>query len=164
MGVLTNMLGIVPGETPPKVTSIFPAAAASKIHSGILPTIQADKIILGNGEICHFVDVGVACTEKIRRQSNHVGGSYRIAKGFTAHLGQTQSVPISEPHYTKGILYITNQRIIFVAHENGFDKRLKSLTAVTPYLDGMALQFGSKSHLILLPDSYTAKLALDMLV
>lgn len=164
MGLLSNILGIVPGETSPQVTSIFPPAAALRIQSGNLPRIQADKIILGSGEICHFVDVGVAYTTKTRRQSNHMGGSYHIAKGFTAHFGQTQSVPISEPHYTKGVLYITNQRIIFVAQENGFDKKLKTLTAITPYLDGIAFQFGAKSHIILLPDAYTATLALDLLI
>lgn len=164
MGILAKMLGVVPEEQPPQLISIFPAAAASRIHSGSLPTIQADKIILGSGEVCHFVDVGAAYTEKTRRQSVHVGGSYHIMKGYTAHLGQSQSVPVSEPHFTKGVLYITNQRVIFVAHEHGFDKKLKALTAVTPYSDGIALQFGSKSHMILLPDSLTAKLALDMLV
>ena len=35
----------------------------------------------------------------------------------------------------RGILYVTNQRIVFQASEKGFDKTYRYLTAVTPYVD-----------------------------
>lgn len=145
------MLGYVPPEQPPQLTSIYPTVAVNKVNSGKLPTIVADKIILQNGEVCHFVDVAAVVTEKKRRMTTHMGGSYHIFKGYTAHLGQSQSIPVSEPHYTRGILYVTNQRIIFVARENGFDKKIKALTALTSYSDGVSLQFGGKTYAVMLP-------------
>lgn len=45
-----------------------------------------------------------------------------------------------------GILYITNQRIVFQATEWGFDKTYRYLTAITPYSNACELQFGNKSY------------------
>lgn len=38
------------------------------------------------------------------------------------------------------------------------------LTAITPYSDGLTLQFGSKSYNLLLPDSETANNAINLLI
>jgi len=164
MGILSSLFGIIPPEQPPVLNTIFPTAAAQKIRNGVLPTIQADKIILSAGEVCHFVDVGAALTGKKKYRRVHSGGSYHMWKGYTAHLGHSESVPISEPEYTKGIFYITNERVIFVAKNHGFDKKIKNLTAITPYTDAIGLQFGSKTYNLLLPDGETPKLVLDMLI
>ena len=164
MGVLAKLFGVVPQEEIPQLVSIFPDAAKNKVKSGKLPTIIADRIILSNGEICHFVDVSAAITEKKRRQTVHAGGSYHLFKGYTAHLGQSQSVAVPESHFTKGVLYITNQRIIFTARENCFDKKIKALTAMTPYTDGISLQFGSKTYTLLLPDGTVAYEIINMLI
>ena len=164
MGFLSTLFGIIPPEQPPELNTIFPSAAAQKIRNGSLPTIQPDKIILSAGEVCHFVDVGAALTEKKRYRSTRTGGSYHMWKGYTAHIGHSDTVPISEPEYTKGIFYITNQRVIFVASKNGFDKKINKITAVTPYSDAIGLQFGSKTYTILLPDGETAKLTMDLLL
>lgn len=164
MGILSTLFGIIPPEQPPELNTIFPAAAVQKIRSGSLPIIQADKIILSAGEVCHFVDMGAALTEKKKYRRVHSGGSYHMWKGYTAHLGHSESVPISQPEYTKGVFYITNKRVIFVAAKNGFDKKLDKITAVTPYTDAIGLQFGSKTYNILLPDSETAKLTMDLLL
>ena len=164
MGFLSALLGIIPPEKPPQLDTIFPFGAVQKVRSGSLPTIQTDKIILSAGEVCHYVDVGAALTEKKRYHRVHSGGSYHMWKGYTAHLGHSESVPITEPEYTKGVFYITNLRVIFVAKNHGFDKRIKNLTAVSPYTDAIGLQFGSKTYNVLLPDGETAKMVLDMLI
>lgn len=164
MGFLANLLGYIPPEQPPVLVSFFPSAAADMILHGKLLTIQTDKLILASGEVCHFVDIAAAITEKQRRQSIHAGSSYRIGKGFTMHSGRSESVPVSEPTYTKGVLYITNQRIVFTASKNGFDKRLKALTAVTPYSNGVALQYGSKTYTLLSPNGEIIKRTLDLLL
>ena len=52
----------------------------------------------------------------------------------------------------QGILYVTNQRIVFQASEWGFDKMYRYLTAVTPYVDGCEIQFGNKSYNIIVAD------------
>lgn len=164
MDILTRFFGFIPPEKPPILVSIFPQAAAQRIRSGKLPVIQADKIVLGKNEICHFVDVAALFTTKKRYRSSRHGGSYRITKGFTFHLGNSDTVALDEPEYTKGILYITNNRIIFVASRYGFDQRLNKLTAITPYSDGLTLQFGSKSYNLLLPDSEMANNAINLLI
>lgn len=40
---------------------------------------------------------------------------------------------------------VTNERIIFVAPEHGFEKKVKNLTAVIPDTDAVVLQFGSQT-------------------
>ena len=52
----------------------------------------------------------------------------------------------------KGLLYVTNKRIIFVSDKNAFDKKLKSLTAITPYSNAVQLQFSGKTYTVLVPD------------
>lgn len=164
MDILSKFFGFIPPERPPTLISIFPQAAAQRIRSGRLPIIQADKIILGKNEVCHFVDVAALFTTKKRYRSSRHGGSYRITKGFTFHLGNSDTVALDEPEYTKGILYITNTRIIFVANRYGFDQRLNKLTAITPYSDALSLQFGGKSYNLLLPDPSTANMAINLLI
>lgn len=164
MDIISKVMGIVPPEKPPILVSIFPQAAAQRIQMGKLPVIQADKLILENGEICHFVDVSALLTIKRRYRTSRAGGSYRISKGFTFHLGNSETVPLIEPEYTKGILYITNQRIIFVANRYGFCHKLKKLTAITPYSDALSLQFGGKSYALLLPAPSIANQAINLLI
>ena len=52
----------------------------------------------------------------------------------------------------KGILYITNQRIIFQAKEQGFDKAYRYLTAIQPYSNACEMQFGNKTYCMIVPD------------
>lgn len=164
MGIISNLLGYVTPEQPPQLKSIYPIAATNKVMSGMLPIISADKIILLPNETCHFVDVATIVTKKTRRKTFHTGGSYRVFKGYTAHLGQSQSVPIEESHYTNGILYVTNQRVIFVARENGFDKKIKTITAITPYNNAISLQFSGKSQTLLIPSAIALNAVLNMLL
>lgn len=164
MSILTTLFGIVPPEKPPELSSIYPNQAAQYVQKGKLPTIQVDKLILNQGEVCHFVDVAAAITEKKRYKSVRSGGSYRIFKGYTAHLGRSESVPVAESEYTKGIFFITNQRIVFVANKNGFEQKISKLTAITPYSDGIGLQFNGKSYMLLLPNGENAKLVLDLII
>lgn len=163
MGVLSRLLGIVPEEDPPCLKSIFPQQASRNIENGVLPVIRVDKLVLGQKEVCHYVEVAVTIKEKHRYQTVRGGGSFHFS-GYSIHHGRSESVPVAEPEYTKGILYITNCRIIFVSKKHGFEKRLGALTAVTPYENGVGLQFGGTSHLLLLPDGRLAKMVLDLII
>ena len=148
----------------PQIQSIYPQGAILKLQSGVLPTIQADKLILSAGEKCHFVDRAIIVTERKCRHSKRNGGSFRIFSGAYYHTGETVSVPFTEPEYTNGIFYITNKRIVFVAQKNGFDKDIKKLTAITPYSDGIELQCGDKTYRLLVPDGDVPKHVLDLIV
>ena len=59
-------------------------------------------------------------------------------------------------------LPITNQRVIFVSPENGFEKNLRMLTAIIPYSDAITLQFGSHTITLILPDSQLMAMVLKM--
>lgn len=76
-------------------------------------------------------------------------------KGVTYRIGASRGIPVKKrvQEYTNGLLYITNQRIIFVAREKGFEKKVKDLTATIPYSDAVGLQFGGKTYCLLLPQS-----------
>ena len=52
----------------------------------------------------------------------------------------------------KGILYITNKRIIFVDDESGFDKKVSDIIALTPYANCVELQFKNGTYKIFVPD------------
>ena len=149
MGLFSYIFGKEPPIQPPVLVSILPPQAAQRIYAGMLPNLQADKLILNSGETCHFVDVAAIITEKKHYESRHDGASFRVFKGFTYHTGDTKSVPVVEPEYTKGILYFTGRRIVFVARKFGFDQKISKLTAVTPYTNGMELQFGNKTFTLL---------------
>lgn len=164
MSLITLLTGYVPPETPPVLMSILPSAARTKLTVGQLPILQSNKLILQANEVCHFVDMGAVITQRKRTMGTNSGTSYRIVKGVYGHYGRRQSVPIEENVYTKGIFYITNKRAAFVAQKNGFDCKLANLTAVTPYTNAIMLQFGSKTHTVLLPDGISAYNALSLLI
>lgn len=77
-----------------------------------------------------------------------------IFKGDRVYFGGGTSSPIEEivTEQFKGILYVTNHRVIFVNKNNGFDKTFKNLSAVTPYSNAIELQFGSTTYSLLVPD------------
>lgn len=165
MGILSKIFGTGGFENDPipQLQTILPPAVMQKIQTGQLPVLQSDKLILKRGEICHFVDISAVITDRRHYQSCRRGSSVRIAKGWTVHTGGTTSVPITTAEVTRGIFYITNQRIVFVAKRHGFSQKLSALTAVTPYSNGLDLQFGSKTYHIVLPDGGIAKTVIDLL-
>ena len=69
-----------------------------------------------------------------------------LLKGNRWNVGVAKPIEHGELVQHRGILYVTNQRIVFQATEKGFDKTYKYLTAVTPYVDACELQFGSKTY------------------
>lgn len=150
----------------PLLQRILPSQAVSKIYSGQLPDIQADKLVLKQGEKCRYVEMGAIVTQKKFTRRWNSGSSRRIYKGHTHYFGMGESLPAYDLEFTKGYLYFTDKRIVFVASKNGFERKLDKISAITDYSDGISLQFGDKSYTILLPDGNgnVAKAALDLLV
>lgn len=119
-----------------------------------LPEVPAKGLILKPGEICHLViPVQSAKSKQITAGyfGKRSGVSIRIAKGVTIHSGGSKGTPVHKTVLEKwpGTLYVTNQRIILNSSHYGFNKRITSLDSYEPYKDGINLQFGSFSHLIL---------------
>lgn len=152
--VLNNFRNVIPTN---KITSIMPPAAINNIYSGNLVQINTDTVLLSNAETCYFIDRAILVTQKnivTRYTGGSSGWSFRLARGINYRTGRRRGVPVREDvkEFTKGILYITNHRIIFAAQKNGFEKNINLLSVITPYRDAVILQFGDTSHTLLLPD------------
>lgn len=141
----------------PKVNTILPDAAEQEIRNGRLPRLNTDTIFTQKGEHIHYIDKAILLKDKTKKhyQSRHTGVSMPgLFKGDRVHFGGGTAEPIEEiiTEQFKGILYVTNRRVIFVSKVNGFDKPYKSLSAVTPYSNGIELQYGSTTYSLLVPD------------
>lgn len=164
--MLASLFGIHLNEDPPQLQSLVPQRISNEIMTGTLPTFRPSTIMLWNNETCHFMDKAALVVQKTEKvyKSRRNGGSYRMTKNFTIHSGGSTTRPVEQHWYEfkEGIIFVTNERIIFVASENGFEKKIKNLTAVIPYSDAIALQFGSLTITIMLPQSQLMVMVLKM--
>lgn len=134
-------------KLPPKIISILPAAAKNEIYAGRLPILNTDSLFLKKGEKIHYIDKAINLEIKTVKQYRHVGHSTPgLLKGNRWNVGVAKLIEHNELVQHRGILYVTNQRIIFQSSEKGFDKTYRYLTAITPYTDACELQFGSKTY------------------
>ena len=122
-------------------------------ESGRLPILNTDQLFLKRGEKIHFIDKAVNLEEKTVKQYRHYGhSSPGLFKGTRWSSGQGKTIEHTELVQHRGILYITNQRIVFQAKEWGFDKTYRYLTAITPYSNACEMQFGNKSYCLVVAD------------
>lgn len=150
MGFLDNLFGF---NQIPTVTTILPDAAKQEIMAGRLPILNTDKVFLKRGEKIHYLDKAINLEEKTVKQYRHVGHSGPgLLEGNRYNVGQAKPIEHKELVQHKGILYVTNQRIIFQAKEWGFDKTYRYLTAIQPYSNACDMQFGNKSYQMIVPD------------
>ncbi len=152
----------------PQVPSILPDVAKNEILNGRLPHITVDKLFVNRGEICHYADKAILVVEKKRRvvHSHHMGRSMPgLLKGNRWNTGMSTSYVDedieSEEH--RGILYITNKRIIFSSDSVGFDKQYRYLSSVRPYSNAIELQYGSNIYSLFIPDGNIAYSVIQML-
>lgn len=115
-----------------------------------LPVVQSN-VILASGEVCHYCAPAAFVKTKnvVVGYSGGSGGStIRVAKGVSFRVGSQKASPVRGDVQEKspGILSITNRRIVFSGNKGAFDKQISNLTAITPYYDGIAFQFGSLQY------------------
>ncbi len=161
MGLLDGLFG---NKQMPVVTSILPDAAKQEIMAGRLPILNPDTLFPKKGEKIHFIDKAMNMDVKTTKTYQHIGFSTPgLFKGNRINYGRGRPIEHQENVYHAGILYITSQRIIFQAKDNGFDKAYKYLTACVPYSNGIELQFGNKSYTLLLADGNIAYYTLQLI-
>ena len=103
----------------PTVQSILPDAAVQEVMRGRLPILNTNKIFLKGGERCHYIDKAIyeKKTVKKRYVRRTHGTSYRgiIFKDVRHNFGGGTTDVVDNVQYEtfRGILYITNRRIIF---------------------------------------------------
>lgn len=115
--------------------------------------IEESNLVLSRGEICHYCRPATLVKTKnvvVGYSGRRVGTSVRVAKGMSIRLGGGVTEPIRENvvERTDGYLSITNQRIVFSSISGAFDNKIASLSSLTPYTDGIALQFGDKHYVL----------------
>lgn len=133
--------------------SILPLAAKNEIMASRLPQLNTEKIFLKKGEVCSYIDKAILNVRVKKRISRHVGHSAPgLFKGTRFHTGVTKPIEYEELKQQKGILYITNKRVIFQAPENAFDKQHRYLSSVEPFSNAVVLQYGEKTYEIVVPD------------
>jgi hypothetical protein len=152
----------------PTVNSILPTVVIDEIKQGRLPHINADKLFVKRGEICHYADHAILMVEKKNRvyRTRNIGLSGPgLLKGDRYHHGSaiTTSEEKIETEQYHGILYITNKRIIFTSKTVGFDKQYRYLSAVKPYSNGIELQYGSTIYSLIVPDGVIAYTVIQLL-
>ena len=148
----------------PTVTTILPDVARQEIIAGRLPILNTDKLFLKRGEKIHFIDKAINMEKKTVKEFRHVGGSAPgLFEGTRVSSGKGKTVEHTELIQHRGILYITNQRIVFQATEWGFDKTYRYLTAITPYSNACEMQFGNKSYCMVVPDGSVVNQVLQLI-
>ena len=164
---VASLFGIHLSEDAPQLKSLVPQRISNQIMTGQLPKFNPSTIMLGKNETCHFMDKAALAVKQKERsyQTHRNGSSFKVTKKWTMYSLNGRARPIDQEWYEfkEGVVFVTNERIIFVAPEHGFEKRIKNLTAVIPYNDAVALQFGSKTINLMMPQSQLMAMVLQMI-
>jgi hypothetical protein len=168
VGLLLDFLNAF--TSPPKlptVMTILPQAAVIEIQSGRLPQLNTSTIFLKSGEICHYIDKAILLKEKSKksyvRRSNGTSVKGFFGMRHNVSRGRTDVEEQIFIEQFRGILYITNKRVIFQATKNGFEKPLTSLTSIAPYSNAVELQYGSAGYSLLVPNGVLIQTVLNLL-
>lgn len=151
MGLLEILLKKT--KTPSIEVSIFPDVARKAIAQGQLPRLNTDNIFLKPEEYCCYIDKTILLVDKTKKIYQHNGGSAPgVFKGTRVSWGRGKAIEYTETQQIKGILYITNKRVILQAKTEGFEKKHRYLTAIKPYQNAVELQYGTKSYCLIVAD------------
>ena len=164
---VASLFGVRLSEDVPQLKSLVPQRITNEIIAGQLPKFNPSTIMLAQNEVCHFMDNAALVLKKTEKsyKSYSRGNCYRVAKGVKFHFSAGNVKPIVQEwnEYKEGVIFITNKRIIFVASDNGFEKKLQNLTAVIPYSDAVSLQFRSQIITIMVPQAQLIVMVLKMI-
>lgn len=154
--------------TTPIVTSILPDIAKQEIMRGRLPILNTDKVFLKGGEVCHYIDKAIYEKKTVRKRYVRKNAGYSVPglfKGTRVHMGGGNTDVVDNVQYDtfRGILYITNRRIIFVGEQSGFDKKVDDLIAISPYRNCIELQFAKDFYKIFVSDGNVVNAVLQLI-
>jgi len=157
-----------PQPTTPIVTTILPDVARQEIMRGRLPILNTNKIFLKAGEQCHYIDKAIYEKKTVKKRYVRRNNGYSVPglfKGTRINIGGGHTDVVDNVSYDtiRGILYITNKRIIFVGDQTGFDKKIGDLIALTPYSNCVELQFSKDNYKIFVPDGNVTHMVLQLI-
>lgn len=153
----------------PTVQSILPDAAVQEIMHGRLPILNTNKIFLKNGETCHYIEKAIYEKKNIRKRyiRQNRGTSYRgiIFSDVRHHYGGGTTDVVDNIQYEmiRGILYITNCRVIFQSNTSGFNIKTDDLVAIQPYGNCVELQCNKENYKIFVPNGAVTHAVLQLI-
>ena len=153
----------------PTVQSILPDVDSQEILRGRLPILTTNKLFLKSGEHCHYVDKAIYEKKTVRKRyvRQNRGTSYRgiLFKDVRHNYGRGTTDVVDNVNYEmiRGILYITNKRIIFQGEQGGFDFRIDDLVAIQPYQNCVELQCSRENYKIFVPNGIVTHQVLQLI-
>lgn len=155
---------------PPSIPSALPDAAKKQIEKGILPNLTSNRIFLRTGELCHYIDKSIYERRTVSKKRVRKSSGYSmpgLSSGSRFRTGGSNTTMVEDVKYDtcKGVLYITNQRIMFVGSQAGFgfEKDIDDLIAVVPFANCIELQFSKETLKLFVPDGNIPLRVLNML-
>ena len=151
----------------PVVQTILPDAACQEIMRGRLPILRTNKIFLKSGESCHYIDKAIYEKRTVRKRYVRRNSGYStpgLFKGTRVSFGGGTTDQVDNVTYQmlRGILYITNRRIIFQGEQEGFDIKIDDLVAITPYSNCVEFQTSKTHYKIFVPDGNVTQAVLQL--
>lgn len=151
----------------PVVQTILPDAACQEIMRGRLPILRTNKIFLKSGESCHYIDKAIYEKRTVRKRYVRRNSGYSapgLFKGTRVSFGGGTTDQVDNVTYQmlRGILYITNRRIIFQGEQEGFDIKVDDLVAITPYSNCVELQTSKTHYKIFVPNGNVTQAVLQL--
>ena len=157
-----------PQPQTPTVQSIQPAAAVQEIMHGRLPILNSNKIFLKAGETCHYIDKAIYEKRTVRKRYVRRNNGYSapgLFKGTRINFGGGTTDQVDNVTYQtlRGILYITNRRIIFQGEQEGFTLKVDDLVAITPYSNCVEIQTSKAQYRIFVPNGNVTQAVLQLI-
>ncbi len=154
--------------TTPVVISILPDIAKQEIRSGRLPILNTNSVFLKHGENCHYIDKAIYEKRTVNKRYVRRNQGYSVPgffKGTRINIGSGKTDVVDNETFDtyRGVLYITNKRMIFVSDTNGFEKKLESIVAITPYTNCVEIQLAKETLKIFVSDGYLLKQVLHLI-
>lgn len=162
-----GLLDLFKQPQPPSVQTILPDAAVREIMSGRLPILNTNKLFLKSGELCHYIDKAIYEKKTVRKRYVRRNSGYSVPglfKGTRVNFGGGTTDQVDNVTYQtlRGILYITNRRIIFQGEQEGFDVKMDDLVAITPYSNCVELQTNKTHYKIFVPNGNVTQAVLRL--
>lgn len=128
-------------------------ATINSIQSGAIPRIENCALILKDGEFaCNEVQTFLVETKNktIGSTGSGSGVSVRVFKGVSVYSGTNRNRKIYKDVTEKylGNFIITNQRIVFLNNQKGFEILYKNLTGIFSSGKNLIIQSKNKSYTI----------------
>lgn len=114
-----------------------------------LQTVEAD-VTLEAGERCHFKTVATLAEPRAVRDTSHLGGAMRVARGVAVLAGSSHSESHDEwRELSSGVLYVTNRRIIFDGEMHNRSIKLSTVMSLQAEPLSLAVSLSNRQKTVL---------------